>query len=111
MAGLTTAHALTRTAALRDKHDVTVMQKGWRLGGQAASGRGDHGRIEEHGLHVLLGCYENAFALIREVYEDLGRPKDAPLAAWTDAFEPLDVVVMHERCNGEMHPWTLTFPR
>ena len=39
IAGLTTAHELTRTPELRARHDVTVYQYGWRLGGKCASGR------------------------------------------------------------------------
>ncbi len=111
MAGLTTAWSLTSTAALRERYEVTLFQKGWRLGGQTASGRGEHGRIEEHGLHVLLGCYENTFALMRSAYDELGRAPGSPLARWRDAFEPLDAVVMHERVDGELRPWTLRFPR
>ena len=40
----------------------------WRLGGKTASGRGEHGRIEEHGLHVLFGGYHNTFRLMLDVY-------------------------------------------
>ena len=49
----------------RDRYDVTVYQPGWRLGGKGASGRGPADRVEEHGLHVWMGFYENAFALMR----------------------------------------------
>jgi uncharacterized protein with NAD-binding domain and iron-sulfur cluster len=31
------------------------------LGGKCASGRGANERIEEHGLHVWFGSYDNAF--------------------------------------------------
>ena len=68
LAGLATAFELTATPARRAKYDVTVHQVGWRLGGKCASSRGPHGRIEEHGLHVLLGAYENAFHVMRRVY-------------------------------------------
>ncbi len=43
------------------RFEVTVYQMGWRLGGKGASGRGRHDRIEEHGLHLWMGFYENAF--------------------------------------------------
>ena len=46
--------------------------------GRAASSRGVHGRIEEHGLHVWLGYYDNAFRLMREVYDELDRPTTDP---------------------------------
>ena len=50
---------------------ATVAQVGWRLGGKGASGRNpDRGqRIEEHGLHIWLGFYANAFRLLRACYE------------------------------------------
>ena len=43
---------------------------GWRLGGKGASGRGVADRIEEHGLHLWMGFYENAFRLMRDCYEE-----------------------------------------
>ena len=54
-------------------YHVTIYQMGWRLGGKGASGRGIGGRIEEHGLHVWLGFYDNAFLLLRQCYEELNR--------------------------------------
>ena len=63
---MTTAFYLTSTPELREKYDVTIYQLGWRLGGKGASGRnqkyGD--RIEEHGLHIWLGFYDNSFKTI-----------------------------------------------
>ena len=57
--------------------EVTVYQYGWRLGGKGASGRGFNGRIEEHGLHLWLGYYDNAFQLMRECYAEEGIPQHA----------------------------------
>ena len=53
-----------------DDYDITVYQLGWRLGGKGASGRNaeHYQRIEEHGLHILLGFYENAFRVLRAAY-------------------------------------------
>ena len=69
------------------KYEVTVYQLGWRLGGKGASGRGSANRIEEHGLHVWMGFYENAFRLLRECYTELNRDaKVSPIADWQDAF-------------------------
>jgi uncharacterized protein with NAD-binding domain and iron-sulfur cluster len=70
MAALSAAFELTRTQALQDRFDVTIYQLGWRLGGKAASGRDSYGRIVEHGLHVWFGCYENAFGILCEAYEE-----------------------------------------
>jgi uncharacterized protein with NAD-binding domain and iron-sulfur cluster len=80
---------------------------GWRLGGKGASGRNiDHQyRIEEHGLHIWFGCYDNAFRLIRKAYKELDRPPDAPLATWRDAFKPHSEIVLKERINGKWTNW------
>ena len=43
---------------------------GWRLGGKGASGRGIADRVEEHGLHLWMGFYENAFRLMRDCYAE-----------------------------------------
>ena len=87
---LSAAYQLTRTPELRAKHDVTIYQMGWRLGGQGASGRNrdEHDRVEEHGLHIWLGFYENAFAMMRECYAEQAKEPDNPFQAWTDAFKP-----------------------
>ena len=73
IAGLTAAWELSRPGAASGRFEVTVYERDWRLGGKGASSRGVHGRIEEHGLHVWLGYYDNAFRLLREVYEELDR--------------------------------------
>ncbi|HLS46340.1 MAG TPA: FAD-dependent oxidoreductase, partial [Ornithinicoccus sp.] len=65
MAGLTTAWELSSGSWTERFDSITVYQRGWRLGGKGASGRGDHGRIEEHGLHVLLGYYDATFRVLR----------------------------------------------
>src|SRR5215813_5975221 len=88
MAGLSAAYHLTRTPDLRRRHDVTVYQLGWRLGGKAASGRDALGRNLEHGLHVWFGCYANTFQLLREVYAQRKAPPGSPLQRWTDVAKP-----------------------
>lgn len=87
-AGLTTAFELSRPIH-RGHYHVTVYQQGWRLGGKGASGRGRAGRIEEHGLHIWLGFYENAFRMVREAYAELAaHPLGSPFGDWRDAFLP-----------------------
>src|SRR5436190_20808503 len=71
------------------RYAVTVYQEGWRLGGKGASGRGPSGRIEEHGLHVWLGYYDNAFRLMRDCYAELAAADPAsPFGDWREAFIP-----------------------
>jgi uncharacterized protein with NAD-binding domain and iron-sulfur cluster len=111
MSGLTTALALTDPAQA-GRYDVTVYQMGWRLGGKGASGRNQSqsDRIEEHGLHVWFGFYHNAFRLMGDVYRELGRPADAPLATLDTAFRPQDTYLLQERVGGKFKPWAVDFP-
>jgi len=97
--GVVTAFALSSTEELRDRFEITLYQRGWRLGGKGASGRNLAlgARIEEHGLHIWFGYYDNAFRLMRECYEELGRPAGAPLATIDDAFKPGSTVVLFDR--------------
>jgi uncharacterized protein with NAD-binding domain and iron-sulfur cluster len=97
---------------LQGKYRVTVYQLGWRLGGKGASGRGPADRIEEHGLHLWMGFYENAFRMIRECYAELNRdPAVCRIAKWNDAFAPDHYCgVMDHAPDGRWSPWTVTFP-
>lgn len=109
-AAMATAFELTRPCHA-GRFQVTVYQLGWRLGGKGASGRGVAGRIEEHGLHVWLGFYENAFRLMRECYEELGRdPLTCPIADWTDAFHPDARVGLADFTPGGLERWVSHFP-
>jgi uncharacterized protein with NAD-binding domain and iron-sulfur cluster len=113
MASLTAAYELTSVPGWQDRYDITLYQVGWRLGGKGASGRNPahQDRIEEHGLHILLGFYENAFRLLRSAYQELGRPPEAPLATWRQAFKPHDLIVLTEEKDGGWTNWILNYPR
>lgn len=108
MAGLTTAWRLSESGWQDRFESITVYQRGWRLGGKGASSRGENGRIEEHGLHVWIGSYENAFTLIRECYAELDRATTdpaAPVQTWDQAFVPANDVGATDRWNGEWRLW------
>lgn len=109
--GLTAALELTRPCR-RGQFEVTVHQLGWRLGGKGASGRAmDRGaRIEEHGLHIWFGFYENAFRLMGEVYAEAGRPDDVPLSTVEEAFTACPTIVAADRFHGRWHLHPTTFP-
>ena len=103
MAGLTAAWRLSEPGWEENFERITVYQRGWRLGGKGASSRGPNGRIEEHGLHVWLGWYENAFRLLRECYDELDRPTtrpDAPVKSLSDAMFPSTQIGLCERTGG-----------
>jgi uncharacterized protein with NAD-binding domain and iron-sulfur cluster len=110
--GVMAAFALTENPDWQKDYEITVYQMGWRLGGKCASGRdaANGERILEHGLHIWLGFYQNAFRMIRRCYEALGRPAGAPLATWQDAFKKHDLLTLMEQKNGQWIPWILDFP-
>src|SRR4029453_10084683 len=111
MAGLAAAWRLSEPAS--GASEVTVYQRGWRLGGKGASSRGVHGRIEEHGLHVWLGYYDNAFRLLREVYEELDRPRsdpDCPIGTWRDGFFPASLIGVASDDADGWRDWLAWFP-
>jgi uncharacterized protein with NAD-binding domain and iron-sulfur cluster len=103
MAGLAAAWELS-SGEWRERLDgITVYQRGWRLGGKAASSRGRHGRIEEHGLHVLLGYYDATFRVLRQAYGELDRPRtdaQCPIRTWKEAVTPASAVGLADRTDG-----------
>ncbi|MDF2235046.1 FAD-dependent oxidoreductase [Albimonas sp. CAU 1670] len=111
LGGITTALALTAPEQ-QGRYDVTVHTMGWRLGGKGASGRDPDNaqRVLEHGLHIWFGCYDNAFQMMREIYDELARPPEAPLATLDQAFRPQNTFVLRERVEGEWRDWRLDFP-
>ena len=113
MAAMTTAFELSGPGWRDELASITVYQRGWRLGGKGASSRGVNGRIEEHGLHVLLGYYENAFRVIRAVYDELDREAtdpDCPIRTWNDAVHRAPVVGVEDRRSGDWQHWLASFP-
>lgn len=112
MAGLSAAYALSATPELRDRFAVTVYQQGWRLGGKGASGRdpSDHWRISEHGLHVWFGCYQQAFALLRDCYAEIARSPGSMFASVDEAFAGRDATPYFDRQNAGWSVWPIWFP-
>jgi uncharacterized protein with NAD-binding domain and iron-sulfur cluster len=111
MAGLAAAWRLSDPDG--ERPEVTVYQRGWRLGGKGASSRGPSGRIEEHGLHVWLGFYDNAFRLLRSCYEELDRPSadpGCPIQGWRDAFFPASTIGLGRTGEADAPFWLAQFP-
>ncbi len=109
--GITTAFALT-APELAGQYEVTLYQMGWRLGGKGASGRDAAAseRIEEHGLHIWLGFYHNAFAQMKACYDELARAPDAPLATFEAAFRGQSVGTLFDVWKGASTPWVIPMP-
>ncbi|HJW64528.1 MAG TPA: FAD-dependent oxidoreductase, partial [Actinomycetes bacterium] len=112
MAGLVAAWRLSEPGWRERFSSITVLERGFRLGGKGASGRGQHGRVEEHGLHVWLGHYDNAFRVMRECYGELDRDRTAPscpIRGWRDAFLPTGALGLFDRDRGGWAPWVARF--
>jgi uncharacterized protein with NAD-binding domain and iron-sulfur cluster len=121
---LVTAFELTSQPNWRDHYEITIYQQGHKLGGKGASVRTrDNGmeRVEEHGLHVFFGFYENAFQIMRRVYGELdevrrceearGEAREARGLTMETAFEPHDLILMGAKHRGEIKSWPMPFPR
>jgi uncharacterized protein with NAD-binding domain and iron-sulfur cluster len=112
MSALTAAFAITNDETARRRYEVTIYQDGWLLGGKGASvrNRAMHDRIEEHGLHIWMGFYENAFQVMRACYGELGRPAGAPLATWQDAFVKHSFITLEEETREGWRHWHFHAP-
>jgi uncharacterized protein with NAD-binding domain and iron-sulfur cluster len=102
IAGLTAALELSATPELRAQYEVTLYQLGWRCGGKCATGRNvaNGSRVEEHGLHLWFGGYDNAFSVLADCYRELDRPPGHPIATMDDAWSPLSSVVLYDNYGG-----------
>ena len=113
---VTAAFEITESPGWQDKYEITFYQLGWRLGGKGASGRNQEAgdRIEEHGLHMWFGYYENAFNAMRRCYEALNRDPSKPLSTCLDgknpAFKPHDLFILCQFWNAKWSQWDLKPP-
>jgi uncharacterized protein with NAD-binding domain and iron-sulfur cluster len=113
-AGVATAFWLS-SPKVRDRFGkITLYTQGWRLGGKCATGRNltAGSRIEEHGLHILMGCYENAFRTIRACYNEWHPRLGSPFHKVSDAFTPEWQLTLMEQDDplGAWTPWEFFFP-
>jgi uncharacterized protein with NAD-binding domain and iron-sulfur cluster len=101
-------------------YDVSVYERSWRLGGKGASGRAPDGRILEHGLHVWLGFYDNAFRMVRDCYREVESRKWGPMppedtdplahGSFEDAFFPEPHIGVTGTTAGEDVVWSGLLP-
>ena len=112
LGSMSAVYALTSAPDWKQRYEITVYQMGWRLGGKGASGRNARygQRIEEHGLHIWMGFYENAFEGMRHCYEEMNRPPGAPLRTWEEAFRPHSAIQLSEFVDGQWVDWPLEMP-
>jgi uncharacterized protein with NAD-binding domain and iron-sulfur cluster len=112
---LATAAELTNDPNWQKNYEITIYQMGWRLGGKGASGRNQkiHDRIQEHGIHLWMGFYENAFGLIRQIYAEAHTKVLMPTSPFTDArkaFTPMNYTPMMEQVGKDWKLWPLNWP-
>ncbi len=111
---LATAAELTNDPNWQTNYEITIYQMGWRLGGKGASGRNRKmsDRIQEHGIHLWMGFYENAFHLIRQVYDEAHQKNLMPTSPFTDArkaFTPMNFTPMMEQVGTGWKQWDLNW--
>lgn len=118
LGGVATALALTATEDLRQRYRVTLYNHGWRIGGKCASGRNaiEGYRIQEHGLHLMLGFYDTVFRFVREAYAEWRKPDGYAFKTWEEAFSPLYQVTMMQKVDAKIgfdrwHAWNFTLPK
>jgi uncharacterized protein with NAD-binding domain and iron-sulfur cluster len=108
MAGVAAAWRLSEPGWEDHFEHITIYQRGGRLGGKGASHRGEHLRVEEHGLHIWLGYYDNSFRLLRECYDELDRARTdpaCPIATIEQALEPANRVGLEDFDGEQWHHW------
>ncbi len=108
LSGLVTALNLTAPEQ-HGRYDVTIYQLGWRLGGKCATGRNAdfHQRIQEHGLHVFMGQYDNAFGMVQALYAEAAHP---PFPDWRQGFTQTPAMSLMEEVDGQWIPWVFDLP-
>lgn len=124
-AAMAAAWRLSSEPDWQQRYEITLYQMGWRLGGKGASGRRPpHGRIEEHGLHIWLGFYHNAFRALQAVHRELNPGVDESVAAGhqpprilngvfarcEDAFQPHGYVGVDMDLADGWDPWMMNTP-
>ena len=113
---LTTAFEITSQPDWQSKYEITVYQMGWRLGGKGASGRNAKiaNRIQEHGLHLWMGFYENAFDMIRQAYaycDENNLTPGTPFRTYKEAFAPMNFTAVAEQYPpGQWNVWPIFWP-
>jgi uncharacterized protein with NAD-binding domain and iron-sulfur cluster len=116
LGSLSAAYWLTEKDGWQDEYEITLYQRGWRLGGKGASGRSvtpRHGqRIEEHGPHIWYGFYENAFKTLRRTYEQLAESGSdiRTFRSWKEAFARRSLWTVQDEVMGQPVHWPVLFP-
>ncbi len=108
---ISAAYQLTSFPGWQDRFAITLYQMGWRLGGKCASGRNAEAgqRIEEHGLHIWHGFYDNAIRQMRDCYVHAG-PMGGVFRNFDEAFSPFNSITLTERIDDQWRNWFMQPP-
>lgn len=115
LSALSSVYELTDYPGWDDHYEITVYQMGWRLGGKTATGRGLHNRVEEKGIHIFQGWYDNAFRMVKNAYhiqEEHNLNPDSPLKKWSEAIVPDNASLFTEwsHRDDKWINWPIIFP-
>jgi uncharacterized protein with NAD-binding domain and iron-sulfur cluster len=123
IAGLTTAfYASEPDHEKVFPRGIHVYESTDRLGGKGASARHTskhvRDRIEEHGLHVWFGFYDNAFALLDRCHEYLNKQSEkhhyerwaTSLRDVSTGFRPSSRLAVMDHDGSSWVPWVTDFP-
>ena len=115
VASLAAALELSSLPNWKDLYDITIYQPGWRSGGKTTTGRGLNKRIEEVGIHIFQGWYNNAFSVVQTLYGEIADKQlapDSPFKTWEDAFAWENSTLLTEYSAEEDRwlNWPIIFP-
>lgn len=115
LGSLSAVYELTDYPDWQNHYEITIYQTGWRLGGKTATGRSTYNRIEEKGIHIMQGWYDNTFRMIIDAYrlqEELKLNPESPLKKWSEAIIPDNSTFFTEwsQKEGKWINWPIIFP-
>lgn len=111
---MTAAFEVTSQPGWQERYDLTVYQLGWRAGGKGASGRNSAvaNRIQEHGLHMWMGFYENAFDMMRQAYDycrENNLTPGSPFSTYEQAFSQMSFTALTECVQDQWKVWPIVW--
>lgn len=99
---------------LDEPHEITIYQRDGLLGGKGASTRSsapaEGERIQEHGIHIIMGFYDNALGLLRDVYAELDASGYNDILPWQDALTPWDHITLSREIGAVPDYQQIAFP-
>ena len=86
VAAVTAAYFLSGSKVVREPTTSSSISRAGGWAGRARAARTEDQRIEEHGLHVWFGYYENAFRLLRDCHAELNTLAERRKPALVDDY-------------------------